>query len=133
MKYLFFFLLTTSFFCCKNSASKASTPNEMIKTKFIDLDVQQFDKMRVNKEVIVLDVRTPSEVAAGVVDNALVIDVNGNNFDEKIKALDKNKTYLVYCKVGGRSAKACNKMSEHGFPTLYNLKGGYTAWAKANQ
>jgi len=128
-----FFLLTISFFCCKNSTSQAPAQDQTVKTKFIDLDVQQFDKMRVSKDVIVLDVRTPGEVAEGIVDDAVVINVNGNDFDQKIKELDKSKTYLVYCKAGGRSVKACNKMSEQGFSTLYNLKGGYTAWTKTNQ
>jgi len=126
MKYLLFLLLTISFFCCKSSSNSENS-------KFIDLDVQQFEEMRVNKDVIVLDVRTPREVAQGTVENAVIIDIKGNDFDKKIQALDKSKTYLVYCKAGGRSVKACNKMSEQGFPKLYNLKGGYTAWAKGNQ
>ena len=124
MKYTFFFLLTVLFFCCKNPTTNSVITN---------IDVQQFEEMRVNNDVVVLDVRTPQEVAGGVIDNAVIIDINGNDFDKKIQALDKSKTYLVYCKAGGRSAKACNKMSEQGFPKLYNLKGGYTAWAKTNQ
>lgn len=124
MKYTLFLFLTVLFFCCKNPSTNAGITN---------IDVQQFEEMRVNKDVVVLDVRTPAEVAQGIVKDAVIIDIKGNDFDKKIEALDKNKTYLVYCKAGGRSAKACNKMSEQGFPKLYNLKGGYTAWAKANQ
>ena len=130
MKYTLLFFLTITFFCCKNSSNNSS---ETTKTKFIDLDVQQFEEMRVNKDVVVLDVRTPNEVAQGIVQNAVIIDIKGNDFDEKIEALDKSKTYLVYCRSGGRSVKACNKMSEQGFSKLYNLKGGYTAWSKTNQ
>jgi len=124
MKYTFFLLLTLSFFCCKNPSTNAGITN---------IDVQQFEEMRVNKNVVVLDVRTPAEIAQGTVQNAVIIDIKGTDFDKKIEALDKSKTYLVYCKAGGRSAKACSKMSEQGFPKLYNLKGGYTAWAKAKQ
>ena len=52
---------------------------------------------------------------------------------EKIKALDKSKTYLVYCGIGGRSAKACKKLDTLAFPNVYNLDGGIKAWEKAGK
>lgn len=80
------------------------------------------------KDVVVLDVRTPVEAAAGKIENAKVINVLAEDFEQNIKQLDRDKTYLVYCRSGRRSANACNIMANSGFKKLYNLEGGYNAW-----
>lgn len=64
---------------------------------------------------------------------ALNIDVNALDFSERLKALDKNKTYLVHCAAGVRSTKACEKLAQLDFPKLYNLAGGIKAWIKAGE
>ena len=67
----------------------------------------------------------------GHIPGAVNLDVDAPDFPEKIGKLDKNKTYLVHCAAGGRSAKACDRMSRLDFPKLYNLAGGFRAWEKA--
>jgi len=86
------------------------------------------EMMSEEKEVVVLDVRTPEEVAAGVIGNPTVINFRDEDFKEQILALDKSKTYLVYCKSGGRSGQTKALMDENGFKAVYDLKGGITAW-----
>ena len=93
-----------------------------------DVDVTAFKAKMQEEGVILLDVRTPKEVAAGKIEGALEVDVLADDFSQKIQALEKDKTYLVYCKAGSRSARACQVMEKAGFKDLYNLKGGYTAW-----
>jgi adenylyltransferase/sulfurtransferase len=44
--------------------------------------------------------------------------------------LPHDRDLLVYCKVGGRSAEACRRLSTLGFDRLYNLEGGINAWAE---
>jgi len=95
-----------------------------------NIGTAQFKQLMAEGDVVILDVRTPREVAAGKIEGALEINVNGDQFDTKIQQLDKEKTYLVYCKAGGRSARACKKMEAQGFNALYNLEGGYDAWVK---
>src|SRR5437879_533090 len=73
--------------------------------------VEQFEKLRAEKQNRVLDVRTAKEFAAGHIPSAVNIDVNGPDFEQKVSALDKNKSYLVHCAAGVRSAKACGKLS----------------------
>ena len=53
------------------------------------------------------------------------------DFPERVTKLEKNKTYLVHCGAGVRSARACDKMSQLAFPKLYNLEGGFKAWETA--
>jgi len=98
---------------------------------FKNVDVAEFEKLRVDKRNVVLDVRTQKEFEAGHIPGAVNIDVNAPDFPEKVAKLEKSKTYLVHCGAGVRSAKACDKMSHLAFPKLYNLEGGFKAWETA--
>ncbi len=72
-----------------------------------------------------IDVRTPEEYTEGKIENAQNIDFYANDFKSKIEALDKSKPVFVYCRSGGRSAKAANIFKEAGFKEIYDLQGGY--------
>ena len=96
-----------------------------------NLNVEQFEKMRAEKTNVVLDVRTQKEYDAGHIPGAVLLDFNAPDFEKKVSGLDKNKTYLVHCAAGGRSAKASAKMGSLAFKNVYNLEGGYRAWEKA--
>ena len=73
---------------------------------------------------VVVDVRTPSEFAAGHIQGAVNIDVEAPTFDAEIAKLDKNATYAVYCHSGRRSGLATDAMGKAGFTHVYNLTGG---------
>lgn len=121
MSYFNTFLFTLLFITACTSATE--------QTAYQDLNVAQFKAKLNEPNIVVLDVRTPAEVAAGKIPDALEIDIQGADFQQKIDALDKDKTYLVYCKAGGRSARACGAMNDKGFKKLYNLTGGFTAFS----
>lgn len=97
------------------------------------IEVEEFDKLRARKESVVLDVRTESEFKAGHIPGAVNVDVNAGDFDAKIAKLDKNKTYLVHCMVGHRSAKACDKLAAAGVTNLFDFGVGLKAWEKAGK
>ena len=98
------------------------------------LDVKKFSEMlSADKEAVLLDVRTPKEVADGMIPGAIVVDFTAPDFANKISELDKEKTYFVYCKAGGRSSRAIDQMKGAGFKKLYNLEGGYDAWLENAQ
>ena len=77
---------------------------------------------------IILDVRTAEEFNSGHIENARLMDVQKDDFIQQLSSLDKNKTYLIYCRSGKRSEKALNLLTEQGFKKAYHLKGGYLAW-----
>ena len=77
-----------------------------------------------------VDVRTPEEYQQGHIDNAVNIDWMDTSFDSRVQNLDKDKTIYVYCKKGGRSAKAYEKLSAFGFKNIVDLEGGYDAWSE---
>ena len=47
----------------------------------------------------------------------------------RLSEFDSTKTYLVHCKMGGRSAQAVEIMRKAGLNAI-NITGGITAWAK---
>src|SRR4029079_13756713 len=98
-----------------------------------NVEVEEFARLTADNKNVILDVRTPKEVQAVCLPRAINLDVNAADFDERIKALDKDKTYLVHCAAGVRSAKACEKLEHLDFPQLYNLTGGFKAWTQAGQ
>ena len=98
-----------------------------------NLSVEEFARMADDKKNVILDVRTPEEFAAGHIPGAVNLDVSAPDFQEKAALLDRNKIYLVHCASGVRSARACEKLNQLDFPNLYNLPGGFRAWAKAGK
>ena len=81
-----------------------------------------------SKEVIFLDVRTPEEIAEGKIEGAMEIDYRDENFSDQIAKLEKDETYIVYCRSGRRSAEASEIMTNLGFSDVTNLEGGILAW-----
>ena len=86
------------------------------------------EKLTSTKNPQLLDVRTPDEYAVDHLENSKNINWNGDNFVSETEKLDKSKPVFVYCKSGGRSAQAANKLSEMGFKEIYNLDGGIMKW-----
>ena len=85
-----------------------------------------------NEEITVIDVRTKNEVLSGIIPNSIHISILNPSFKSKINKLDQSKTYVVYCRSGIRSARACQIIEKLGFKDVYNLKGGFLAWNKLN-
>ena len=81
-----------------------------------------------NPDFVIIDVRTPEEFAEGHVEQATNIDYYSETFRDELNNLDKNKTYLVYCRSGNRSGNALNIMAELNFREVYNMSGGIIAW-----
>lgn len=80
------------------------------------------------EDLVILDVRTPREVAEGHIEGALIIDFLAGGFDEKVKDFNKESTYYIYCRSGNRSGQACQIMAQLGFDKLVNLDGGMLGW-----
>jgi protein disulfide-isomerase len=98
-----------------------------------NLSVDEFARMAADKRNVILDVRTATEFQAGHLPGAVNLDFNSPDFEAKAALLDKSRTYLVHCASGGRSVKACEKLGRLDFPKLYNLPGGFKAWAQAGK
>lgn len=82
-------------------------------------------------EFKILDLRTDEEVAEGKVPGAEQLDFYSDDFENQLKKLNKQATYYIYCRSGGRSGKTLDKMKELGFEQVYDMQGGMNAWKAA--
>lgn len=96
------------------------------------MSVQTFaETLKSTPNATVIDVRTPEEFQGGHLKEAVNFNVLSAEFQAQVGKLDKTQPVFVYCKVGGRSADAVEKMKAMGFETIYDMKGGYMAWSSA--
>jgi rhodanese-related sulfurtransferase len=96
-----------------------------------EVDVTQAVQMINHENAVVLDVREPSEFAAGHIANAHLVPLG--QVKDSIKTLEKfrNQAVVVSCRSGNRSGTACSILRKAGFTRVYNLSGGIIAWQKA--
>jgi rhodanese-related sulfurtransferase len=80
---------------------------------------------------VLLDVRTPKEFDAGRIAGAVIVDYNSPSFRDEIGKLDREKTYLVYCRTGNRTKGALKVMRELGFRNVLHMASGITGWKEA--
>ena len=112
---------------CSNTSASASNPSASIATGS-HLSPADFSHAITKTGTVLVDVRTPSEFAAGHIANARNIDVEGATFAADIAGLDKNATYALYCHSGRRSGIAMQAMQQAGFTHVYDLSGGIQNW-----
>ena len=119
---LFFLILSFAILSCKGQPTK----------KIESVAPEVFaEKIKATSNAQILDVRTPEEFASENIDKATNINWLGDDFVTNVENLDKSKPVFVYCKSGGRSAKASAKLAELGFKTIYELQGGIMKWNAA--
>ena len=76
-------------------------------------------------EFEVVDVREVNEVAQGKIPGAIHIPLGLLEF--RMNELDKNKTYVMVCRSGGRSSRATQFLDYYGYNVI-NMQGGMMAW-----
>ena len=79
------------------------------------------DPIELSADTIIIDVRTPGEFAAGHLDGANLLDLNGGQFAEALPTLDPEAEYAVYCQSGARSGQAVAMMKDAGFDNVIDL------------
>jgi phage shock protein E len=115
-----FLIFSIGFATCQNQKSAPAA--------FKNLTSVEFKEKTTDAQNILLDVRTPEEYAAGHLVGAQNMNLNSPDFKEKVSALDKKKTILVYCAAGGRSAKASQILMDMGYNAVCNLQKGIADW-----
>lgn len=114
----------------KLAAGQDLTP-EMIEDGQLWKDVHGDEAHRIVTEALgnacIIDVRTPKETAAGIVDGALLIPMDEIS-ERKSEIPSDGRPLIIYCAAGVRSAAVCDHLAKEGFDTLHNLLGGFGAW-----
>ena len=116
MKKLFSLLLAaTSLIGCQSN------------TEFKSVDAQQFAEVIANKDVQLVDARTPEEFSEGHISGAVNMDVKSENFDAQIATLNPARPVAVYCRSGRRSKLAAERMTNAGLQVT-ELADGILSW-----
>lgn len=119
--------------------AKAMTPKETVKANMAaakkttkQLSIDELKKWKADgKKVMIIDARTRKEYAAGYVPGATNIPRGLFEFLVPNAVADTATPIVVYCKVGGRGLLATKTLTDIGYTNVYNLSGGYKAWADA--
>lgn len=125
MKYLFSLAMAITLLSCNAQQGDTKAGGS-----FTDVSNEQAKAMMAaNSDLQIIDVRTDGEVAQGIIDGAVQIDISRPDFNKQLEEqLDKDKPVLVYCHSGGRSKRAQNMMKDMGFKEVHNLAHGYSGW-----
>lgn len=92
------------------------------------VNVVTFAEIIQDSNVVLLDVRTPSEYQAGHIPGAILIDVTQADFLPKCKQqLPIDKTIALYCRSGNRSKKAAQLLSQENYKVV-ELNTGFNSW-----
>lgn len=81
-----------------------------------------------NSGFAVLDIRTPGEFQSGHLPGAILIDLYSQTFVDQLSRLDKEKTFLIYCRTGNRSTKSLEILKKLKFQKIYHMSAGIRAW-----
>jgi rhodanese-related sulfurtransferase len=94
-----------------------------------NVDAKKFKEiLEKEKDVVLLDVRTPEEFEKGHINGANLIPIQLFKYINLSGRGIKDKTVLVYCRSGNRSAMAARFLDQWGVKKVYNLQGGILEW-----
>jgi rhodanese-related sulfurtransferase len=121
------YLLFITLLCLSSIAVQAQR-------EYHNITVQQADSLiKVKTDTssfVVIDIRTQGEYDKGHLDNVILLNYLSRKGKRQILKLDKEKSYLIYCRSGGRSGALLKKMEKKRFHDVYNMLGGIKAWTK---
>lgn len=105
-----------------SNADSTNAPYQHVSAK------QAYDLLSSNKDIVVLDIRTAREYNRGHISGAQNIDYYDDAFTEKLGSLDREKTYIMHCKSGGRSGRSEEIFMKLGFKNIIHMNKGFDDW-----
>ena len=121
---------------CSGAVTEATTPSDTTAetvTQITAVDPARAAALLGNSHVVVLDIRTPREFSKGHLRGATNVDFTARDFADRVAALDRDRTYLLYCAIGGRSAQSLAVFEKLQFKSILHLEDGIKGWRSAGQ
>ena len=84
-------------------------------------------RLDMEKEIILLDVRTQEEYVENHIPRSTLIPLNVLAKEASNKLPDKQATIFVYCRIGNRSRAAVKILLKQGYTNVFDL-GGIMRW-----
>ena len=117
------------FVSCKEQVKTTNEQQETVISNIKMVSPQEvYDALQEDTSLQLIDVRTPEEYGVTHLKTSQNICVTTPGFKEKAAKLDKFLPVFVYCKKGGRSARASEILAEMGFTQIFDLQGGINNW-----
>ncbi len=107
--------------------ASATVPDMQAEPQVIDLTPTDLRALRAQGNVRLIDVRRDDEVALGMIEGAEHIPLD--QFDPAALDLSDGREVVLYCRSGGRSTLAGQRLAEHTGKPAKHLAGGYLAWS----
>jgi rhodanese-related sulfurtransferase len=96
-----------------------------------ETDVTTLARARAAGNVQIVDVREPTEWAAGHMPGAILIPLG--QLAQRARELDPGRPVVVVCRSGRRSLTGAEVLLRAGFKDAASLAGGMIAWADSGQ
>jgi adenylyltransferase/sulfurtransferase len=81
-----------------------------------------------SEDVILVDVREPDELELAALSS--VVHIPMREIPQRLNELDRERSLVVMCHVGGRSRAVAGYLLTVGFENVFNLAGGIEAWSQ---
>lgn len=103
-----------------------------IKTDITEILPSEVAHMLTQEDVILIDIREPSEYEESFIPTAHLIPRGVLEFKimELEKIINPQNKIILYCRSGNRSALAAASLNKMGFSNVMSMIGGYEAWKK---
>jgi rhodanese-related sulfurtransferase len=102
------------------------------KSRVREIDIDRYKQMKESGEDhILVDVREESEWSAGHAAGAMHLGKGIIERDVEAKIEDHDKTLVLYCGGGFRSALAADNLQKMGYKNAISLDGGWRAYTGA--
>jgi len=123
------FLVLVLAACGGSKAPAAEAPQVDLASLPVDLTVQQVADIMNNPDVVLIDVREPSEYAAGHIPGVKLIPLG--TLPGRVNEIPRDKFVVMTCRSGHRSSQATKFLRDQGFDNVHNMMGGISAWKQA--
>ena len=86
------------------------------------------NKLDLNENLFLLDVRNPDEYEIAKINNSVLIPLP--QLRSRLHEIPKDKEIIIYCHHGNRSLEAARILNENGFSQVKSLVGGIDVWSR---
>jgi hydroxyacylglutathione hydrolase len=98
--------------------------------RITQMPVQELHEHLDQKDLDILDVRSDQEYLSGAVPGSRHLYLP--HLEENLSQLDHTKAVATYCGSGYRASIAASLLQKHGFASVVNIPGSWSAWKSTN-